>query len=113
MHGWGDKPRIAVRLHAHSGAGHHVLMSPASPHDRGPGDQPGADGHAGPSVGTSERGSFTFGTCHGCGWIGPGRRARALAGQDAIRHLEAGCDAGTTDAVRDGAAGAEPDPARR
>ena len=88
-------------------------MSPAAPRDRGPDDPPSANGHAAPSVATWERGSFTFGTCHGCGWSGPGRRARALAAQDAVRHLEAGCDAGTADAVRDGAAAAEPDPAPR
>ena len=89
-------------------------MSPAAPRDRGPDDPPSANGHAGPSVGTRERGSFTFGTCHGCGWSGPGRRARALAAQDAVRHLEAGCDGGIPPhAVRCGAAGAESDRAPR
>jgi len=88
-------------------------MSPAAPLDRGPDDQPSANGHAGPSVGTSERGSFTFGTCHGCGWSGPGRRARALAAQDAVGHLEAGCDGGVPHSVRASGAGAEPDQAPR
>jgi hypothetical protein len=110
----GDKPRIAVLLHAHSEAGHHVLMSPAAPLDRGPDDRSSANGHAGPPVGTRERGSFTFGTCHGCGWSGPGRRARALAAQDAVRHLDAGCDGGVTpQALRGGATGAESDRAPR
>ena len=63
-------------------------MSPAAPRDRGPDDPPSANGHAGLPVGTRERGSFTFGTCHGCGWSGPGRRARALAAPDAVRHLD-------------------------
>ena len=79
-----------------------------------PTTRPSANGHAGPPVGTRERGSFTFGTCHGCGWSGPGRRARALAAQDAVRHLEAGCDGGATPhAVRGGATGAESDRAPR
>ena len=114
MDGRGDKPRIIVRLHAHSEAGHHVLMSLAPPRDRGPDDPASANGHAGPSVGTRERGSFTFGTCHGCGWSGPGRRARALDAQDAVRHLEAGCEGAITPhAARGGAAGAESDRAPR
>ena len=89
-------------------------MSPAAPRDRGPDDRSSANGHAGPPVGTRERGSFTFGTCHGCGWSGPGRRARALAAQDAVQHLEAGCDGvATPHAARDGATGAESERAPR
>ena len=114
MDGPGDKPRIAVLLHAHSEAGHHVLMSPAAPRDSGPDDPSSANGHAGRLVGTRERGSFTFGICHGCGWSGPGRRARAVAARDAVRHLEAGCDGGISPhALRGGVAGTESDRAPR
>jgi hypothetical protein len=89
-------------------------MSLAAPRDRGPDEPPGANGHAAPPVGTRERGSFTFGTCHCCGWSGPGRRARALAAQDAVRHLEGGCDGEIAPhAVRGGSAGAESDRAPR
>ena len=91
-----------------------MLMSPAAPRDRGPDDPASADGYVGPSVGTSDRGSFTFGTCHGCGWSGPGRRARALAAQDAVGHLQAGCEGAIAPhAVPGGAAGAESDRASR
>jgi hypothetical protein len=55
---------------------------------------PGADGKAVPWTDVVDRGSFTFGTCRGCGWTGPGRRARATAAQDAVRHAEAGCAGG-------------------
>jgi hypothetical protein len=34
-----------------------------------------------------DRGSFSHGVCHACGWIGPGRRSRRVAGLDAARHL--------------------------
>jgi hypothetical protein len=57
----------------------------------GPGESAVRSGNADTRAGTEERGSFTFGTCHGCGWTGPGRRARAVAARDAAGHLEAGC----------------------
>ena len=62
------------------------------------------DSHAA-RAGTEDRGSFTHGTCGGCGWSGPGRRARAVAARDAVRHLQTGC-AGTapTAAAHDHAA---------
>ena len=89
-------------------------MPPAAPRDRGPDDLPSANGHADPVVGTRERGSFSFGTCHACGWSGPGRRARARAAQDAVRHLEAGCAGdGTPPADRGAATTPGPDRASR
>ena len=48
------------------------------------------DSHAA-RAGTEDRGSFTHGTCGDCGWSGPGRRARAVAARDAVRHLQTGC----------------------
>ncbi len=67
-------------------------------------DRPPADAHAA-RAGTEDRGSFTHGTCDDCGWSGPGRRARAVAARDAVRHLQTGC-AGTvpTAAAHDHAA---------
>ena len=54
--------------------------------------------------GTEDRGSFTHGTCGGCGWSGPGRRARAVAARDAVRHLQTGCAGDVTTAADDHAA---------
>jgi hypothetical protein len=48
------------------------------------------DDHAA-RAGTEDRGSFTHGTCSDCGWSGPGRRARAVAARDAVRHLQTVC----------------------
>ena len=53
---------------------------------------------------TEDRGSFTHGTCGGCGWSGPGRRARAVAARDAVRHLQTGCAGELTTAAHDHAA---------
>ena len=53
---------------------------------------------------TEDRGSFTHGTCGGCGWSGPGRRARAVAARDAVRHLQTGCAGEVTTAAHDHAA---------
>lgn len=39
-----------------------------------------------PSV--REDGSFVFGYCKSCDWVGPARRARAKAGRDALGHEE-------------------------
>jgi hypothetical protein len=36
---------------------------------------------------TEDRGSFSHGVCRACGWIGPGRRSRRVAGVDAARHV--------------------------
>jgi len=66
----------------------------AAPQD-GPG--PAAGTHAS-RAGTEDRGSFTHGTCDDCGWSGPGRRARAAAARDAVRHLQTGCAARLTSA---------------
>jgi hypothetical protein len=49
-------------------------------------------------AGTEDRGSFTHGTCGCCGWSGPGRRARATAARDAVRHLQLGCTERVTSA---------------
>lgn len=35
-----------------------------------------------------ERGSFSHGACAGCGWQGPGRRARAKATDDYLAHAK-------------------------
>lgn len=39
------------------------------------------------SVATREEGSFTFGYCKSCNWVGPARRARGKARRDAESHL--------------------------
>ena len=36
---------------------------------------------------TREEGSFTFGYCKSCNWVGPARRARGKARRDAEAHL--------------------------
>jgi hypothetical protein len=38
-------------------------------------------------VSVREDGSFTFGYCKSCNWVGSARRARGKARQDAIAHL--------------------------
>ncbi len=53
---------------------------------------------------TEDRGAFTHGTCGGCGWSGPGRRARAVAARDAVRHLQTGCAGEVTTTAHDHAA---------
>ncbi len=40
------------------------------------------------SVSVREDGSFTFGYCKSCNWVGSARRARSKARQDAIAHLD-------------------------
>jgi hypothetical protein len=40
------------------------------------------------SVSVREDGSFTFGYCKSCNWVGSARRARGKARQDAIAHLD-------------------------
>jgi hypothetical protein len=50
-------------------------------------------------AGTEDRGSFTHGICDDCGWSGPGRRARAAAARDAVRHLQTGCAGRVTSAA--------------
>ena len=39
------------------------------------------------SVDVREDGSFTFGYCKSCNWVGSARRARGKARQDAVAHL--------------------------
>ena len=39
------------------------------------------------SVSVREDGSFTFGFCKSCNWVGPARRARGKARRDAEAHL--------------------------
>lgn len=64
---------------------------------------PPATAGAEPDAGTPrtsvivDRGSFSHGVCHTCGWIGPGRRSRRVAGLDAAHHL--GTCPGTTPTV--------------
>ena len=41
------------------------------------------------AVSTREEGSFTFGYCKSCNWVGPARRARGKARGDAEAHLPA------------------------
>lgn len=43
----------------------------------------------GAGVATREEGSFTFGYCKSCNWVGPARRARGKAARDADDHLTA------------------------
>jgi hypothetical protein len=38
------------------------------------------------TVPVRDDGSFTFGYCKSCNWVGPARRARGKARQDAIAH---------------------------
>jgi hypothetical protein len=66
--------------------------APTAPADGRPQTDGGPpnDNHAA-RAGTEDRGSFTHGTCGDCGWSGPGRRARAVAARDAVRHLQTGC----------------------
>jgi hypothetical protein len=62
-------------------------------YDEGQTDPPG------PAAVTEDRGSFTHGICDDCGWSGPGRRARAAAARDAVRHLQTGCAGRVTSAA--------------
>ncbi|SDP44375.1 hypothetical protein SAMN04489867_2477 [Pedococcus dokdonensis] len=39
------------------------------------------------AVVTREEGSFTFGYCKSCNWVGPARRARGKARRDVEAHL--------------------------
>ena len=39
------------------------------------------------SVDVREDGSFTFGYCKSCNWVGSARRARGKARRDAVAHL--------------------------
>ena len=43
------------------------------------------------SASVRENGSFVFGYCKSCDWVGPARRARAKAGRDALGH-EPNCE---------------------
>lgn len=35
-----------------------------------------------------DQGNFSHGTCVGCSWTGPGRRARSRAIEDAVEHVK-------------------------
>ena len=64
-------------------------MGPVSSPDAAPSAPPARPRPAEPTVaatGVVERGSFAHATCEVCGWRGPGRRARASAGQDGELH---------------------------
>lgn len=41
------------------------------------------------NIATEDRGAFRFAVCHDCGWRGPGRRSRRIAGVDAAEHAAA------------------------
>ncbi|WP_409484763.1 hypothetical protein [Arsenicicoccus dermatophilus] len=46
---------------------------------------------ADPAWQIAEHGNFTHGECLDCRWVGPGRRARSSARQDAELHALTGC----------------------
>ncbi|GAB3442272.1 hypothetical protein GCM10027517_19110 [Phycicoccus ginsengisoli] len=74
---------------------------PPSPPAEAPGDHPVA-GHAGTGPGDVravlvERGSFAHASCTVCGWLGPGRRSRKSAREDAQSHPAACPGEATTD----------------